>query len=267
MLSKLRNKEFNLDATLQYIKNLKQTGLAPVKGALVASNLAKEKLQGSSSNDHSMKDHISQTHSLDLTNMAAMCNDDESSRDEVGSHSSLVTVQGYRVKEASAPFLEAIFLKYGDIAANCSLLSNQWRSRLLEDVCNILTTLQETDFLHINQENIQSKIDCVNDLARVNMQVLWLHQRLTDILEAKQLVKQSSTLKEEKDNNIETINEKERKLKCYELDMLALEEKINATKKELAAEKVEAERINERHRVVKGKVRNFHKRSLIDGLV
>ncbi|PON71501.1 hypothetical protein PanWU01x14_072980 [Parasponia andersonii] len=166
-----------------------------------------------------MKDNLSQTQSLNLTKMAAMCDDDDSSRDEVGSHPSLVAVRGYRVKEVSAPLFEAIFLR----------------------------TLQETDFVRITQEEIQSKVDYVCDLAYVNMEVGWLHQRLTDILEAKQLVKQSSTLKAVKDKNTEFIDEQKRKLKCYNLDMRALEEKISSTEAVLAAAEVEAGRINEKH--------------------
>ncbi|PON99564.1 Phospholipase-like [Trema orientale] len=274
-----RDKEFDVDATCQNNNNLDQTGQAPVdymtavaeqtplEEAMLASYFTEARPQGSSSSDSPMKDNLSQTHSLNLTKMAAMCDDDDSSRDEVGSHPSLVAVRGYRVKEASAPLLEAIFLKYGDIAAHCSLVSIEGRSRFLEDVCDILRTLQETDFVRITQEEIQSKVDYVCDLAYVNMEVGWLHQRLTDILEAKQLVKQSSTLKAVKDKNTEFIDEQKRKLKCYNLDMRALEEKISSTEAVLAAAEVEAGRINEKHCVAKGKVRILYNRSLADDLV
>ncbi|XP_062076275.1 uncharacterized protein LOC133781228 [Humulus lupulus] len=266
------SKEFSLDNTLQYTSNLQQSGSAPadsiniaaeqtpLEEAAVTSFLAKEKPQGNSSYDSPMKDSVNQTRSVSLTEVAAMCNDDDSSMDEVGSHSSLVTIGGYKIKQASVPLLEAIFQNYGDIAANCTLVSTQGRSRFLEDVCEIVKTLQDPNFLKITQEEIQSKFDYVCDLLNLNIQVWWLQKRLADILEAKQFVKQSSTLKWEKDKQMEMISEKERELKLYE-------EKISMIKEELAAANAKADGINDRYCLAKRKVIMIYESLLVDGLV
>lgn len=170
------------------------------KGDMVLNANATEPESGSSQSGA----HPTKTMSLNLTRMAALMNDYSSDADEVGSqpaHLSVV-VNGYRVKEEAAPVLQKIFLKYGDIAKNSSFSSVNISSSLLELVCDIYKKLEETDnFRSINPKELQSMLDEVRDLESANLDVGWLSQRLNDISQAKQLVKDSRKLKEAKTRN------------------------------------------------------------------
>ncbi|GAV72213.1 PEARLI-4 domain-containing protein, partial [Cephalotus follicularis] len=73
--------------------------------------------------------------SIDLTEIADMWADDVSIEDHV--ESSLVSVQGYRVKEASALLLGNILEKHGDIALNCNMESVEvlgWLKKRLDEI-------------------------------------------------------------------------------------------------------------------------------------
>ncbi|GAV72211.1 PEARLI-4 domain-containing protein, partial [Cephalotus follicularis] len=73
--------------------------------------------------------------SIDLTEIADMWADDASTEDQV--ESSLVSVQGYRVKEASALLLRNILEKHGDIALNCNISRVQmlgWLKKRLDEI-------------------------------------------------------------------------------------------------------------------------------------
>lgn len=168
----------------------------------------------------------------------------------------------YNVREESKPLLEAIFQTYGDIGANCSLSNFAAGLYLLKSVCEVVQTLQETDFLQLNVEKITYLIDVVKELQTVNIAVKWLHERLSNILEAKQIVKQSSSMKQDKDKNNEEINETVKQLEEYEKEMVlvdhhlhSLKENINLIKEKLAAAKNDVSRIKEAHSVAKGKVK------------
>ena len=217
---------------------------------------------------------LGQTQSLNLTEMAAMCVADDFNKEEVESDPSLVSVQGYKVKENLAKLLETIFVKYGDIAAQCSLSRMEWRSRFLEDVCRVFQSLEETDFARITPQEIKEKIEILEDIEKLNIQVGWLRKRLSDILEARQLLKQYLTLKESKDRNAELIDASEKELEEFELERVALEtnmsllkKKIDATKFKLVAAKSTTKEIKGTHSIAKTKVGQFYKQSLVDGLL
>eukprot|EP00257_Ricinus_communis_P017723 XP_015576235.1 uncharacterized protein LOC8279125 [Ricinus communis] len=87
----------------------------------------------------------------------------------------------------------------------------------------------------------------------------WLQRRVEDILEAKKLIKQSSTLKEKRDRIHQVIKEKKIKLK-------ELQQKVNLAQKELEIEQAEAENIKSIISNAKAKVKYFVDHLPFDGL-
>ncbi|XWS33805.1 hypothetical protein CRYUN_Cryun22dG0114300 [Craigia yunnanensis] len=86
----------------------------------------------------------------------------------------LVSVQGYRLKEASAPILRNVIERDGDIAMNYIVETMKHRSLFLEDICEIIQTLQTTKFVDITQTEVKKMPALVGDLGRVNLDVGWL---------------------------------------------------------------------------------------------
>ncbi|KAE8675738.1 EG protein [Hibiscus syriacus] len=126
------------------------------------------------------------------------------------------SVGEYTIKEELAPILKALFMKHGNIVSNCSLKSMQCRSSLLEIACGIIHKLQSTTLDDLTEPQLQSMLASVSDLESLNLQVGWLHKRLDEIIEALQLVKPSSTLKEDDRKNLsQTISCNEPELSCF----------------------------------------------------
>ncbi|XP_048230360.1 uncharacterized protein LOC8279125 [Ricinus communis] len=155
-----------------------------------------------------------------------MCADEDSGIDEAES-AALVTISGtsYRVKEELAPIISSIINHHGFIAANHLIKSPEGRSMAF-DTC---------------------------------LDVSWLQRRVEDILEAKKLIKQSSTLKEKRDRIHQVIKEKKIKLK-------ELQQKVNLAQKELEIEQAEAENIKSIISNAKAKVKYFVDHLPFDGL-
>lgn len=221
--------------------------------------------------------HPTKTMSLNLTRMAALMNDYSSDADEVGSqpaHLSVV-VNGYRVKEEAAPVLQKIFLKYGDIAKNSSFSSVNISSSLLELVCDIYKKLEETDnFRSINPKELQSMLDEVRDLESANLDVGWLSQRLNDISQAKQLVKDSRKLKEAKTRNLAVMETSKKELEEMKEEWAAcvatchvLQERIRKKEDEFGIARCENEMIMQQFEDSKAKVNDFLKKSLVHDLL
>ncbi|KAI3737520.1 hypothetical protein L2E82_27524 [Cichorium intybus] len=88
-------------------------------------------------------------------------------------------VQGYKVKNSIAPILEAIFMKYGDIAAGCQFKTGSLKAGFLELVCEVVMQLQTNDDATIISKmgEIESK---VSDAETANINVSWLRSHLED---------------------------------------------------------------------------------------
>ncbi|KAK9285949.1 hypothetical protein L1049_025151 [Liquidambar formosana] len=242
----------------------------PLREATVASNNVEDRVEENAINTNQTDEHLSRSFSFILSEMADLLDDGSSSHNEVefqGLKIPLVTVNGYRVKEEVAPALRSIFLKHGDIAANCSFQTMQPRSSILEIVCGIILKLQESEFTQITPVELNTMRAIVSDLEGVRLDVRWLCQRLDDIIEAKQLVKHSSTMKKAKGRNKQVIEETEKELKKLEVDMEDLVKKISLTNEKLDAMKAEAVVLNETTSDAKTKVGRFYRRSLVDGVV
>ncbi|XP_022741806.1 uncharacterized protein LOC111293278 [Durio zibethinus] len=221
-------------------------------------------------------EHLRPTYSIGLSEMANMFAADDSNQDEVQSFlfdPALISVQGYRVKEASATILRNVMKKHGDIARNCFVETVESRSFFLEKVCEIIQTLQTTKFVNITQTEVEKMLALVGDLGRVNLGVGWLQKRLEEILEVIKLIKQSSQLKESRGRNAQIIQESKRALKSYEARILvheaeieALKEKASLEKEKMNAAQVEDRIITQRVSNLKPKVKLFIKESFVHDL-
>ncbi|XP_059670815.1 uncharacterized protein LOC132316339 [Cornus florida] len=255
----------------------------PVKEANEASNIIGSRPEGSASNCNQREEHLGQTFSLNLTEMAEMLDDDSFDLHEVGTSLdlALVTVNGYRVKPEWASLLNTIFLRHGDIAKDCSLVGIRSRSSLLEIICEIIQKLQDTEFIHITPVELKSMIDHVCDMETVKLEVRWLHQRLDDIFEAMRQFKGYSSLKKAQRRTTKVIEKKEEEIKSFNMEFLAtqeeilalqqksltLKEKVLSAEDELTSIKAEAEKIDETVSETKAKVKCFYQKSLMHSLL
>ncbi|XVF59760.1 hypothetical protein PTKIN_Ptkin07bG0301800 [Pterospermum kingtungense] len=173
--------------------------------------------------------------------------------------SNSMIVGEYKVKPELAPILKSVLLKHGDIVANSSLSSIQCRSCLLEIVCGIILKLQQVKFKDLTEHELHSMVSCVSDLESVSLQISWLHERLDEIVETVKLLKQCSTLKEEKRKSLQEIEE---------LEIEIMEQTPELQKKSLQIQELKAvtEKLSETISSTEAKLGDFHERSLVDGL-
>ncbi|OMO56968.1 Phospholipase-like protein [Corchorus capsularis] len=202
----------------------------PVEEARVGSKLAKDHVFNTETNDESP----TKSYSFGLTEMALLPGNVSHDQDEVQSDL-LVSIRGYRVKEAYASILGKVIEKHG--AMNCIMKSERNRSRCLEKVCKIVQTLQTTKLLHITDAEVTEMLRDVIDLGAARVNVGWLQQNLEHILEVKELVNQSSPLKECKDRNLQIIEESRKTLKRCEDLIPVYEDKLQKLKEKVTFEK------------------------------
>ncbi|GJU33974.1 phospholipase-like protein [Tanacetum coccineum] len=112
--------------------------------------------------------------------------------------SSIICVQGYKVKSVNAPILEAIFKKHGDIAAKC-VFPDAMRTYLLEAVSEIVRRIETNEVTDIisKMEEIESQVS-VAEVAKID--VTWLRAYLDTIHKMNEAQKKSTSLMEMKTN-------------------------------------------------------------------
>ncbi|OMO84514.1 Phospholipase-like protein [Corchorus olitorius] len=125
----------------------------------------------------------------------------------------LVSIHGYRVKEASAPILRKVIEKHGDIAMNCITESMEFRSYLLDKVCKVVLKLQTSKLLEITNIEVKKMLTDVIHVGELKVNVGWLQKSLVEILEALELVSLSSQYLElkkfiKKSEELEKLKEK-----------------------------------------------------------
>ncbi|KAK4370035.1 hypothetical protein RND71_009510 [Anisodus tanguticus] len=103
----------------------------------------------------------------------------------------MVHVHGYKVKVSSAPIVDAIFAKYGDITVNCHFKSPTVRASLLDVVCDVVRRLKTSDF---NSSSIKEMKSVVSDVANAKLDVTWLKQYLDEIFKEEDMEEKFSYL-------------------------------------------------------------------------
>ncbi|AET04506.2 plant phospholipase-like protein [Medicago truncatula] len=178
---------------------------------------------------------------------------------------------------AHPPILEPeLGHKEAENVENSTVLAKsvKWRSTLLETICGIISELVKNDVTSIKGNDLKRMIDDVNEINNLKVEVVWLQTRLTGILEARQILKQSRTLKEKKDSIIKFIEIAESELKECEAEKKELSEKLKVVcdkeadwKKRLVRMHDESTKTFKRIKDGKSKVRQFLNGSLVDDLI
>ncbi|PNX77173.1 phospholipase-like protein [Trifolium pratense] len=211
--------------------------------------------------------------SLKLTEMVEMVGMEDDEEEEVQSHPE-DPVKRYKVKEELMPILIKIIGKYGDIAKNCVMESVEYRSLLLEMICRIISEFEKKDLSKIKEGVLKKRIDFVDGIKKMNVEVEWLLARLIDVLEARELLMQSGVLKEKTDQNKKLIQESESALEKFQARKKELEEELKAVcdgeaacKENLARAKNDSVTITRIVGFAKSKVQRFLHCSVVDGLI
>jgi hypothetical protein len=214
---------------------------------------------------------------LNLTEMVDMVgneDDDDDDDDEEIQSRPENTVKGYHVKEEFMPILTKIIGKYGDIAKNCVTESVEYRSALLEMICGIISEFEKKDLSKTKDAALTRKIALVEGIKRMNVEVEWLHMRLIEVREARELLMQSGMLKEKTDQNKKLIAESESALEKCEARKKEVEEQLKiicdeaaVCKQNLAKAKNDSATITRIVGFAKSKVRRFLHCSVVDGLI
>ncbi|KAL3835482.1 hypothetical protein ACJIZ3_010218 [Penstemon smallii] len=165
--------------------------------------------------DMDSRGHVIKKHKGDSFDLATpkgsskMSKDEETHKPEVGispigsklsaipGEDDLVNINGYKVKATTAPVLEAIFAKYGDITAHCLYKSLSVKASLLEVICNIVQRLQYSHIEAIlsNLEVIENEI---SDVEASKIEVAWLHDHLEKVRKVAACGKKCLQLREDK---------------------------------------------------------------------
>ncbi|KAE9610801.1 putative phospholipase [Lupinus albus] len=182
-------------------------------------------------------------------------------------------VDKYQVKPVM-PIGKQIISKHGDIFKNCTVVTTKYRSKFLEMICNIIVDLQEKKFSEIKEDHLQDIVLLLDDMKNKNVDVEWLHQRLVEILQARQVLEQASMLKREKECCRKKVENAEIELKEREKDKEGLAALLKAAcaevtdcKEKLAAAMDESARINTTIADSEAKVNRYLNCSLVDDLL
>jgi hypothetical protein len=184
------------------------------------------------------------------------------------------TVNGYQVKPEFMPILRKIINKHGDIAKNCIAKSVNYRSKLLELICEIISDFEKKNLSKIKESALKSKIGLVDEIKNMKVEVEWLRMRLAEVDDARDILKQFAILKEKTDDNRKLIEDAKSELvECEEqkkevLEKLeAIRDKETACKQRLASATDDSTKIYRTVRFAKSKVGRFLYSSVMDGLI
>ncbi|TKY60191.1 Phospholipase protein [Spatholobus suberectus] len=165
--------------------------------------------------------------SLNLTEMINMWdNEGDDGANFVGQSSRMDAVEGYRVKPEFMPILRKILSKHGDVFKNSTVTT--FRSIYMGVICDIISELQDKGLHKITEDELHYMIALANEMKNMKANIEWLHLRLEEILEARQILKQSDKLKEERDSNKKVIETVKRELEECEAEKKALSAKFRS---------------------------------------
>ncbi|XP_045824619.1 uncharacterized protein LOC123917051 isoform X2 [Trifolium pratense] len=243
----------------------------PLVGEIQALNKFEEITVNDNRKSISRAGCSSQSVSLKLTEMVGMIGEEDDDEVDSNIQSWLEdTVNGYHVKPEFMPILRKIIGKHGDIAKNCAAESVVYRSALLEMICGIISELDKMDVANITGKDLKKKISLVDEIKMMEVEVEWLHTRLTEIFEARQILKQSGKLKEKLDSNKESIEIAESALQECETakkKLKAICDKEALWKERLARSQDECTKTYQEIKSARSRVKQFLNCSLVDDLL
>ncbi|CAH9088529.1 unnamed protein product [Cuscuta europaea] len=218
--------------------------------------------------------HPTRSETLHLTEILLAGADDDMD-DAISTQNSLTeNVGGYKVRVEIAPLAKQIFTRYGDIVKESIFKSVEYRSSVLETVCNICQRLRSTKFPDLTCQELQSMLNVGNDLEPVKVDIGWLHGRLKETFEAKEFKKGFPSLVESRTKTLQGIEEtkktwadtKEEYEACMERCRI-LQERLKKLEDDVGTAHVQMEEINASYSNTKEKLRCFYTRSLLHGIL
>ncbi|XP_048336840.1 uncharacterized protein LOC107427294 isoform X6 [Ziziphus jujuba] len=207
-----------------------------------------------------------------ISNAFEESDDDESQ--SVISDSSSISVGKYRVKERVSSTLQAIFDKFGDIAASCKLESLSMRSYYLECLCFVVQELQSTSIKQLTKSKVKEMLAILKDVECAGIDVSWLRKVLNESMEDIELVSQQRTLGAAKANCDHDIELLRKQLESQMEDLALKEKEVAEAKKQVAESKahlkeleLKASVLDETLGTVKSKVATLQTKSILDGVL
>ncbi|CAA2988728.1 Hypothetical predicted protein [Olea europaea subsp. europaea] len=188
----------------------------------------------------------------------------EDEKDTKDRDNELVNFKGYKVKATNVFVLEAIFAKYGDIAANCIYNSTAVRASLLDIISDVVKRLQYYDIEDILSE-FKLLEDEVSDVEVSKIDVVWLHQQLAKVHEFAVCNDQTLPLKEAKANSGLVLWASKKELKRRHAELVAAQERFKEAKKQVKAMKLVGRRIEDD--VQKSEAEEYFWRRQLEGLL
>ncbi|KAK4436680.1 hypothetical protein Salat_0001900 [Sesamum alatum] len=156
----------------------------------------------------------------------------------------LVNINGYRVKSMTAPVLEAILAKYGDIAAHCLYKSTSVKASLLEVVCNIVQRLQCYDFEAILSD-LEAMENEVADVEASKIKVSWLQEHLANVRKVAVFREKSFQLKKTKVKTGLVTKAATKELKQRQAELLLAQECFKEAEKQVNALRLVSRKIDD----------------------
>lgn len=158
----------------------------------------------------------------------------DSTISSVPSDDTPVNVNGYNVKATTAPILEAIFAKYGDITAECLYKSTSVKASLLEVICKVVQRLQ-----YNNIEAVLSDLEVieneVSDIEASKIKVSWLREHLAKVREIAAFKENSLQLKKTKEAARFVTKAAEMEVKQRQAELLLSQKRLKETEKRVIA--------------------------------
>ncbi|KAL0342176.1 UNVERIFIED_CONTAM: hypothetical protein Scaly_1880200 [Sesamum calycinum] len=156
----------------------------------------------------------------------------------------LVNINGYKVKRATATVLEAIFAKYGDIAAHCLYKSTSVKASLLEVICNIVQRLQFYDFEAILSD-LEAMENEVSDVEASKIKVSWLQEHLANVRKVAAFREKSFQLKKTKGKTGLVTKAAAKELKLRQAELLLAQERFKEAEKRVTAIRLVSRKIDD----------------------
>ncbi|KAL0441710.1 UNVERIFIED_CONTAM: hypothetical protein Sradi_0109900 [Sesamum radiatum] len=156
----------------------------------------------------------------------------------------LVNINGYKVKRATATVLEAIFAKYGDIAAHCLYKSTSVKASLLEVICNIVQRLQFYDFEAILSD-LEAMENEVSDVEASKIKVSWLQEHLANVRKVAAFREKSFQLKKTKGKTGLVTKAAAKELKLRQAELLLAQERFKEAEKRVTAIRLVCRKIDD----------------------
>ncbi|GFQ04923.1 hypothetical protein PHJA_002636400 [Phtheirospermum japonicum] len=227
------------------------------------------------------KSECSSYHSFNVTEFAKRLHDDiNEDPDEVNEAESALgpgftQVHGHRVKSEIAPLLEGIFVKHGDITAECTLESPELRSHFLGRLCSVYDKLQQAKFPEkITHVELDEMLLVVRDCEKVKINVGWLRARIEYVSDTLTGYYKYLRFKERGAEYEKYVESKEKELGVYEGELAELERKVClvrqrvcTAREEVVAKRAKAEEMKKMVEEIKTRVKTLRGQTVVHGLV